>query len=140
METYDIFVASPDFIAHWGMPKDLDDLRKNFPFSSLINATTGQPWDIFIDEDTILVPQKLGFITTDIYSELKAVLAGRTVAHISSKICKPYIENGQLVQLFLEQQFEKWQLYLYRPYQPITSPRVLKVFDLLTEIMQKRYK
>ncbi|AIZ79984.1 LysR family transcriptional regulator [Actinobacillus equuli subsp. equuli] len=138
-EMHDIFVASPDFIARWGVPKDLDDLRKNFPFSSLINATTGQPWEIYIDENTVLVPQKLGFITTDLYSELQAALAGRTIAHIGNTICKPYIENGQLVQIFPEQQFEKWQLYLYRPYQQITSPRVLKVFDILTEIMQRRY-
>ena len=33
----------------------------------------------------------------------------------------------------------KWQLYLYRPYQTITSPRVLFVFDRLTEILKRRY-
>ncbi|WP_150539045.1 LysR family transcriptional regulator [Actinobacillus vicugnae] len=139
VEMYDIFVASPAFIARWGMPKDLDDLRKNFPISGLINVATGQPWEIHINESTVLVPQKLGFITNDIYSELQAVLAGRGIAHIGNTICKPYLESGELIQLFPEQQFEKWQLFLYRPYQTITSPRVLKVFDLLTEIMQRRY-
>ncbi|WGE31680.1 LysR family transcriptional regulator [Actinobacillus genomosp. 2] len=138
-EIHDIFVASPDFIARWGVPKSLDDLRKNFPMSSLINTTTGHPWDIYINEDTVLVPQKLGFITTDLYSELQAVLAGRTIAHIGNMVCKPYLESGQLIQLFPEAQFEKWQLYVYRPYQAVTSLRVLKVFDVLTEIMQKRY-
>ncbi|VEI48064.1 LysR-type transcriptional regulator [Actinobacillus equuli] len=83
------------------MPKDLDDLRKNFPFSSLINATTGQPWEIYIDENTVLVPQKLGFITTDLYSELQAALAGRTIAHIGNTICKPYIETDNWYKFFL---------------------------------------
>lgn len=136
---HEIFVASPAFIQRWGMPKNLDDMQRNFPISSLLNANTGRPWEISLNKHQVLVPQKIGFITTDLYCELQAALAGKTITHIGNTVCKPYLESGQLIQLFPEQQSELWQLYLYRPYQAVTSPRVLKVFDLLTEIMQRRY-
>jgi len=45
------------------------------------------------------------------------------------------LKNGQLVELFPEIEKQKWQLYLYRPYQTIVAERVMWVYDRLKEIL-----
>ena len=43
-QTRDLFVAAPQLLARVGLPRDLEDLRRRFPASSLINAETGRSW------------------------------------------------------------------------------------------------
>ena len=135
----DWIVASPKLLERLGTPKDLDDLQRNFPFSLPINVETGRAWDLAMNDEQKLLPREVLFYSTDPECELKAVLRGNVVGFISELFCKPYFERGELVKLFPELPIDKWQLYLYRPYQTITSPRVLFVFDRLTEILKRRY-
>lgn len=138
-EVQDWIVASPKLLERLGAPKDLDDLQRNFPFSLPINVETGRVWELVMNQAQKLIPRQVNFYSTDPECELKAVLRGNVVAFISELFCKPYFERGELVKLFPAIPIDKWQLYLYRPYQTITSPRVLFVFDRLTEILKKRY-
>ena len=52
-----------------------------------------------------------------------------------NSVCDPYLKNGRLVELFPEIEKQKWQLYLYRPYQTIVAERVMWVYDRLKEIL-----
>ena len=135
----DWIVASPKLLERLGMPKDLDDLLRNFPFSLPINVETGRAWDLAMNDEQKLLPREVLFYSSDPECELKAVLRGNVVGFISELFCKPYFASGELVKLLPEIPIDKWQLYLYRPYQTITSPRVLFVFDRLTEILKRRY-
>ena len=47
----------------------------------------------------------------------------------------PYLKNGRLEELFPEIEKQKWQLYLYRPYQTIVAERVVWVYNKLKEIL-----
>ena len=132
-----IFVASPDLLERLGMPEDFEDLRRRYPFGGLIKPETGKAWEFMLDGVNTFAPRHLGFFSTDPDSQIQAALAGRAVVQASDLACKAYLASGELVNILPEIQQEKWQLYLYRPYQIPTPKRVLKVFELLTGLLQK---
>lgn len=133
----DILVASPKLLARLGTPKSLEDLEQRFPFTAQINPATGRAWHFPLDQDRTLKPRHISFQSTDIYSGLQAILQGSAVGLVSDFIAKPYLQNGELHQLFSEVRIQKWQLFLYRPYETITPKRVLKVFEVLEEILKE---
>ena len=132
-----IFVASPDLLERLGAPKDFDDLRQRYPFSGLMNPETGKVWEFMLDGVNTFVPRHLEFFSTDPDSQIQAALAGRAVVQASDLACKEHLANGRLVKVLPEIQQEKWQLYLYRPYQTITPKRVMKVFEVLEKVLRK---
>ena len=132
-----IFVASPDLLERLGAPKDFEDLRQRYPFSGLMNPETGKVWEFMLDGVNTFVPRHLEFFSTDPDSQIQAALAGRAVVQASDLACKEHLASGRLVKVLPEIQQEKWQLYLYRPYQTITPKRVMKVFELLEGVLRK---
>ena len=132
-----IFVASPDLLERLGAPKDFEDLRQRYPFSGLMNPETGKVWEFMLDGVNTFVPRHLEFFSTDPDSQIQAALAGRAVVQASDLACKEHLASGRLVKVLPEIQQEKWQLYLYRPYQAITPKRVMKVFEVLEGVLRK---
>ena len=132
-----IFVASPDLLERLGAPKDFDDLRQRYPFSGLMNPETGKVWEFMLDGVNTFVPRHLEFFSTDPDSQIQAALAGRAVVQASDLACKEHLASGRLVKVLPQIQQEKWQLYLYRPYQTITPKRVMKVFEVLEGVLRK---
>lgn len=136
----DKLVISPRLLSELGQPKDLNDLQKRFPVSSLLNVDTGRSWGWPINDDLHLFPKQLRFVTDDPYSELSAVLSGLSCSLMADYMCNKYITNGELVELFTDTPRKSWQMYLYRPQRAMTAPHVLKVFDWLTEILRNLYR
>ena len=132
-----IFVASPDLLERLGAPKDFDDLRQRYPFSGLMNPETGKVWEFMLDGVNTFLPRHLEFFSTDPDTQIQAALAGRAVVQASDLACKEYLASGRLVKVLPEIQQEKWQLYLYRPYQTLTPKRVMKVFEVLEGVLRK---
>ena len=132
-----IFVASPDLLERLGAPKDFEDLRQRYPFSGLMNPETGKVWEFMLDGVNTFVPRHLEFFSTDPDSQIQAALAGRAVVQASDLACKEHLASGRLVKVLPEIQQEKWQLYLYRPYQTLTPKRVMKVFEVLEGVLRK---
>lgn len=54
--------------------------------------------------------------------------------------CQPYLQSGELVQVFPNSESQKWAYYLYRPSQTITAKRVLKVFEILEGILIRDFQ
>lgn len=81
------------------------------------------------------MPNRAIFFASDVQSELQSALAGRTFSYLINSVCDPYLENSRLVELFPEIEKQKWQLYLYRPYQTIVAERVMWVYNRLKEIL-----
>ena len=63
----------------------------------------------------------------------------KAVSQLSTLSCAEYLRNGQLQILLPNLPLEKWQFYLYRPYQTLTPKRVLVVFDVLEKILKERF-
>ena len=74
-------------------------------------------------------------VYTSVQSELQSALTGRSCSYLINSVCDPYLKNGRLVELFPEIEKQKWQLYLYRPYQTIVTERIMWVYDRLKEIL-----
>lgn len=132
----EIIVASPMLIAKTGLPQQLNELA-DYPVSGLVNLKTGRMWNWFISTEVQFVPKQPRFITNDSQSELLACLAGHCFSLLPRSVCEPYLASKQLQVVFPELQMQQWQLYLYRPYQTITPPRVLKVFEILENILKR---
>ena len=132
-----IFVAAPDLLERLGAPKDFEDLRQHYPFSGLINPETGKVWEFMLDGVNTFLPRHLEFFSTDPDTQIQAALAGRAVVQASDLVCKEYLASGRLVKVLPQIQQEKWQLYLYRPYQTLTPKRVMKVFEVLEGVLRK---
>ena len=66
-------------------------------------------------------------------------VADKAVSQLSTLSCAEYLRNGQLQILLPNLPLEKWQFYLYRPYQTLTPKRVLVVFDVLEKILKERF-
>ena len=136
-EVGDVLACSPKLLDKMGKPTDFDDFQRRFPFAQPINPTTGRAWNLPLNENVTLVPRNIAFYSVDNYSALQAILLGNCAGLVNDFMAKPLLTSGELVQLFPEINIDKWQLFLYRPYQTITPARVLKVFELLTEICRK---
>lgn len=133
-------VAAPKLLQRLGEPESLQDLALNYPLSGLINPKLKRIWHWQINEKQHFIPTHPTFLASDMYSELQAALAGRTCSQLLDILCQPYLNQGKLIELFPDIEKQKWQLYLYRPYQTVVSDRVLFVYEALKGILQEIYQ
>ncbi|UOO80730.1 LysR family transcriptional regulator [Uruburuella testudinis] len=139
-ETSEKIVVAPALLAQTGHPKSLTDLQKNFPLTGVLDNNTGRIWTWFINDNLQFTPAKPVFIASDIDTALQAALAGRAFSHQLDWMADPHLANGSLVEIFAEIPKIHWPVYLYRPQRVITPTRVKVVFDLLVEIIGKRFQ
>ncbi|KGQ70041.1 hypothetical protein OA57_08225 [Chelonobacter oris] len=134
-----LIVASPEFIRRYGRPQAVGDLQNHYPFVGLVNPATGKCWPLTVNERLSFMPRHIKLTTNDPYLELGMTLSGQAFGQISELLCRPHLQQGRLIELFPQLDYQAWQLYLYRPYQVITSPAVLTVFEALSDILQQIY-
>lgn len=139
-EVTEKIVAAPTLLANNGYPKDIADLQKNFPLSAIFDGNTGRVWSWYLNDHWQFTPNRPQFIGSHGNITLQAALAGRVVAHQLDWLVDPYLSSGELVELFAEIPKYRWPVYVYRPQRTITPTRVKVVFDLLVEIVGKRFK
>ena len=131
------------YLARHGTPQSLDELTGRFPASSLIDANTNRPWgwplnaEMHVFQKTSVSSQTT--LPTNSPLRWQAALAGCVAAYIPEHLCRTHLQNGKLVELFPEIPRRPWQLYIYCPQRTVTSGRVLKVFDWLTEVLREMY-
>lgn len=135
----DVLVVAPSLLARLGEPTSLEEFKQRFPFTAEINVETGRTWHFPLNTERMLKPRPICFQSISVYSNLQAVLQGKAVGMLSDFLVQPYLQSGELRQLFPEVEIQKWQLFLYRPYKTITPPRVLKVFEILEEILRAQF-
>ena len=75
------------------------------------------------------------FISNHVNNDLASALAGNTISLVARFLCAPYLQSGELVELFPELPRKQWTGYVYRPQRSVPPPRVKLVFDLLAEIL-----
>lgn len=135
----DRIVSAPALLARYGVPKSLEELLDRFPVSSLINVRTNRSWGWPFRESLHVFPKRTRLVTDDNENELAAALAGYLCTYIPDELYHAHLASGALVELFPEIPRTPWQMYLYRPQRTVTSPRVLAVFDWMTEILRAEY-
>lgn len=133
----DCIVASPKLLQKIGTPKDWQDLQRNYPLSALLNPNTGRAWAWYLSNQYQFVPNNPKFMSNNMNDELISVLAGQTIGCLPRLICQPYLQAGELVEVFADWERKQWSAYVYRPQRTITHPRVKLVFDTLVDILGK---
>ncbi|WP_039056005.1 LysR family transcriptional regulator [Enterobacter sp. Bisph1] len=132
-------VAAPELINRLGEPESLRSLQYDYPLSALNNRNSGRVWPWQFADGSSFFPVKPAFIANDIGSELAAALAARTFSQLPDITVRPYLQRGELVNLFPEQNFSPYQLYIFRPHQPLIPMRIRVVFDALTNILRELF-
>ena len=133
-------VVSPALLAQTGLPEHITELPKKYPLTGALDTNTGRIWTWYINETLQFTPVKPIVIASDIYTTLNAARAGRAFSHQLDWMADPYIAAGELVEVFADIPKIRWPVYLYRPQRVVTPTRVKVVFDLLVEILGKRFQ
>ncbi|MDO4997451.1 MAG: LysR family transcriptional regulator [Neisseria sp.] len=134
----DIIVATSDLIEHFGKPADFWDLQ-NYPLTALINPKTGREWAWYLSADKQFTPSGAKFVCDNLSDQLAAVRSGQAVGLLPKKLCQPYLQSGELIELFADLPRKHWDAYVYRQATTVTPPRVKWAFDTLSEIVGKRF-
>lgn len=132
-------VATPDLVQRLGMPDTIRTLQYSYPLSALSNSNSGRVWPWQFADGSSFFPAKPAFIARDIGSELAAALSGRTCSQLPDITVRPYLQRGELINLFPEMNYCPYQLYIFRPHQPLIPLRTRVVFDHLTKILHELF-
>lgn len=130
-------VASPDFLANQGEIKQLEALH-NLPLIGIFDPNTGRAWSWYFNEETQFNGHNHRLLVNQSQEALQACRAGVGVAYLLDWLCSADLQQGKLVELFADIPKQQWSVYLYRPQQTATPPRVKFIFDLLADIIRKR--
>lgn len=133
-------VASPTLLTQTGLPEHITELSKKYPLTGILDTNTGRIWTWYINETLQFTPVKPIIVSSDIYTALNAARAGRAFSHQLDWLADPCIAKGELVEVFADIPKIRWPVYLYRPQRVVTPTRVKVVFDLLVEILGKRFQ
>lgn len=129
----DCIVAAPNLLERVGKPRDWQDLQRHYPLAALLNPNTGRPWAWYLSHQYQFVPTNPKFISNAMGNELITALHGQAFACLPRLMCRPYLQSGELVELFPEMERKQWIAYVYRPSRNVVHPRVKLVFDWLAE-------
>lgn len=132
-------VVSPKLLAKLGRPQDLNDLQTRFPLCVEINPQTGKAWHWFNTPTQSFIVKDPYFMSSESYSNLAVVLQGLAVGMLPEYHYASHTKAGRLTILFPELAIPDWKMFIYRSQQENTPIRVLHVFNLLSEILQKHY-
>ncbi|WP_047626686.1 LysR family transcriptional regulator [Enterobacter sp. ZOR0014] len=133
-------VAAPELINQLGMPDSLRTLQYEYPLSALSNSNSGRVWPWQFKDGSSFFPAKPKFIASDIGSELAAALAGRTCSQLPDITVRPYLQRGELINIYPELNHSPYHLYIFRPHQPLVPLRIRVVFDNLIKILNNLFK
>ena len=109
-------VASPDYLAQHGSPKNIDDLQQHRPIGAKLSAEHGaeMQWEFKHKKELITFMPKSQFSTNN-HLRLQAVSDGPGITWLPHIIAADAIHSGQLVELLPEYATTYDPLYLYYP-------------------------
>ncbi|WP_020559619.1 LysR family transcriptional regulator [Thiofilum flexile] len=128
-----VFCASPDYLAHYGEPQDLEQLSKHpllryslAPLRPILLYRDEQGMEIPINMSTRLAANNGTFL-------MQAAIAGQGITFLPTFIVYQAIEAGQLKILLPHYSWEKTQLYAIYPPTRHLSQRVRQLIDFLKQ-------
>lgn len=128
-----MLVASPDYIAKWGMPARPEELANH----AIITYAPGNPindWHFFIDGAEQIYRARGNIAMNNGDSVLQTVLAGGGLAMLAAFMAGEYVKNGKLVTLLEDYVREDVPIYAVYPSGRHLSPKVRAFVDFLVEL------
>ena len=111
-----VLVASPDYLAQHGSPKNIDDLQQHRLIGAKLSAEHGteMQWEFKYKKELITFTPKSQFSINN-HLRLQAVSDGFGITWLPHIIAADAIHSGQLVELLPEYAMTYEPLYLYYP-------------------------
>lgn len=122
-------VASPEYIRKFGQPQtphelvDHQCIKRRFPGGTLVT------WRFAEAGEEIEVTPTGRLTLSSAHNELQAALAGRGIAHVFDDYAKPYVKNGQLVELLCNWSPTLPHWFLYYPSRRLPSAAMRAFLD-----------
>ena len=109
-----VLVASPDYLAQHGSPKNIDDLQQHHLIGIKLSAEHGteMQWEFKYKKELITFTPKSQFSINN-YLRLQAVSDGLGIAWIAHMSVEDALNSGHLVELLPEYTMTYEPLYLY---------------------------
>lgn len=121
-----VICASPDYIARTGAPQKPADLREHTTI--LANGLNASPEWKFANTNVHLKP-RLSFATND--AALEAALAGFGITRLLSYQVAPYVADGRLVPLLLEEEQKRLPIHILYREGRYASAKIRTFVDLM---------
>ena len=109
-------VASPDYLAQYGSPKNIDDLQQHRLIGTKLSAEHGAEiqWEFKYKKELITFTPKSQF-SINTHLRLQAVSDDLGITWLPHIIAVDALHSGQLVELLPEHALTYEPLYLYYP-------------------------
>lgn len=137
-EVREHIVATPALAKRHGQPADWQAMQQHWPLAASIDANTGRPQNWYLNRELQFLPRKPVCVSNEISTQLQIARSGRAAVLLLDWLCRPYLENGELVELLPDLPRTAWPVYVYRPQRTVTPLRVKVVFDTLAALLQER--
>lgn len=131
-----IICAAPAYLARHGVPDSLDALGTH-RCSAFRSPGTGRvlPWHVRIGDSIVDQHVVPAFCTNDEQLELQTVLAGQTIAQVSSISTAGHFRSGQLVPLLIDHVASHASLWIYYGSRDAQPARARAFIDLAIEML-----
>ena len=128
-----VLVASPDYLAQHGSPKNIDDLQKHRLIGAKLSAehSAEMQWEFKHKKELITFTPKSQFSINN-HLRLQAVSDGLGITWLPHIIAADALHSGQLVELLPEYAITYDPLYLYYP----SRRGHLNVFKLIVDALR----
>lgn len=124
-----VLAASPDYVAHHGLPTDVSALSQH---AFLRYVASGRPWPYILADGTQL-PATGRFVTDDSGSIREAALSGAGIAYLLHVTVAQDLADGRLVEVLPELDFPKLPVFAVHAFGRQLPVRARLFIDQLSE-------
>lgn len=114
--------ASPDYLAEYGMPRTIEELqghRAIYYFSGKDRKIL--PWTLEYADKTYNIKVPAVMLVSDSHTLLHSLVAGMGIGYLPKLFARPYLDNGQLVEILADSNLPNrplWLIYTQKEFVP----------------------
>lgn len=135
-----VLVASPDYLAEYGIPQTPEDLKKHHLIARRFLGGRVSPWG-FSGKDgslTILEPDSAVITLSAPEAQLQAARLGLGIAQVGVHHAITHLQTGQLkVLLFGQHDPGSYEMVIQYPHRALIAPRVRVTIEYLLDTLRQ---
>lgn len=137
-EMIQINCASPEYIEKYGIPKNLEDIKKHkLIYYSSILGSKNIGFEYFDGNKYVELKMKGDITVNNTNSYLISCLSGLGIAQLPNVSCKDYIKNGNLIEIIPDFRAKPLSVNIVYPYKRIQSKRVRVFIEWISPIVKE---
>lgn len=130
-DCHSLLVATPDYLAQFGTPKQPEDLYQHHYLSH--HNINRKAWKCTQGEQEVLLDLNSRFTTNDTQALLNAVLDGNGIAMLPKYMLETELQQGKLQSVLTDWQLPTFSIYAIYPSRDKLPIAVRKLIDFLVE-------